>query len=638
MAIIMEHFLEAKMIHIIGRLFAKAGIAAILAAGFAFALVPRATAQTATQLISTRVPGLPLPAGGNGDSEDPQISPDGRFVLFNSTAANLGTNFCGQLCPQVYLRDRNAGTTTLISVNTNGFGGNGASTYGAMTPDGRYVAFASDALDLVSADNNGFSDIFVRDTLLGTTVLASQSTAGGQFSAPSTQPVITPDGRYVAFIVAGSSVFRRDLSAQTTAGMQSNTAILNGIAETSTYGVGVDDFYITSLGISTNGQFVTFAAPTLIGSGPQNRMEVYVYDFAGSNLYWASSNADLAVHNSDGSTHPVISDDGTEVAFKASSPYAQPVFQYDVTSGALTSVYPFPDYSVVPPYGLDPYGPEMSPNGRFVVFTAQEQYSSSYGSVRLWDADAGTNFLISTNLSGVYSTNTLAEAASVSPDGRYVVFLSDATDLVTNSVSPGNHIYLNDRVTGITSLIDVDTNGAGSTDFSGAFPSMSTNGQFIAFSGPDGMLVPMDFNGADDVFVRNVPAGSNELISARNTSIPVRSGDLFSASGPLSVSGDGRWVAFSSYADDLAPGLTNNARNIFVCDRFSGSNILVNVAAYGGVALGGDLIQPVISANARYVAFASAATNLTIGNVYSNIPITTFSCAIFRPGSRPWSA
>ena len=74
-------------------------------------------------------------------------------------------------------------------------------------------------------------------------------------------------------------------------------------------------------------------------------------------------------------------------------------------------------------------------------------------------------------------------------------------------------------------MVDVDTNGVGSTDFTGTFPSVSTNGQFIAFSGPDGGLVPLDINGANDVFVRDATGGTTQLISQRNPSVPTRSGD-----------------------------------------------------------------------------------------------------------------
>ena len=162
-------------------------------------------------------------------------------------------------------------------------------------------------------------------------------------------------------------------------------------------------------------------------------------------------------------------------------------------------------------------------------------------------------------------------------------------------------------------MLDVDTNGVGSTDFTGTMPSLSTNGQFVAFSGPDGQLVPLDINGANDVFLRDATGGTTQMISQRDLSVPVRSGDKLSSVSPLSISADGRWVAFASYANDLVPNDTNNASDIFVCDRWSSSNTLVSVGQNGGSALGGDSFAPTISTNGRYVVFVSAATNLTAG-------------------------
>jgi len=120
------------------------------------------------------------------------------------------------------------------------------------------------------------------------------------------------------------------------------------------------------------------------------------------------------------------------------------------------------------------------------------------------------------------------------------------------------------------------------------------------------------------VFVRDATGGTTQLISQRNPSVPTRSGDRYSSEGPLSISADGRWVAFASYANDLVPNDTNNARDVFVCDRWSGSNILVSVGQNGGCALGGDSMTPVISTNGQFVVFVSAATNLTAGNVITN--------------------
>jgi Tol biopolymer transport system component len=588
--------------------------------------VSNGLAQYAAQLISTRSTAMPLPAGGNGDSVDPQISPDGRFVLFNSTAGNLVPNCGGQLCSQVFLRDRSSNTTTLVSVNLNGFGGNGNSTYGGLSPDGRYVVFTSDASDLVAGDTNGFSDVFVRDMVAGTTVQASVSTSGVEGNGPSSHPVMTPDGRYVAFIslaglASGSrdnpDIFLRDLVAQTTVSMSS-------AATGSSLGA-----IISSLSITTNGRYVAFAssALNLVSGVTQAAGEVYVRDFVGGGIIWASSNATTTAKAILGGTatpasgHPVMSEDGTWVAFKtgpsnaAGLPASAVIFEYNSATAALTTVY---TNGICTTYGDDFYGPEMTPDGRFITFTSREQGTTTNGSIRLWDSQTATNVLVSTNLSGEYSTNTLAEGASVTPDGRYVVFLSNAGDLTTNAVSNSSHIFRCDLQAGGMTMVDVDTNGVGSTDFTGTMPSVSTNGQFIAFSGPDGRLTPLDINGANDVFVRDASGGATQLISRRNPSVPTRSGDRISSEGPLSISADGRWVAFASYANDLVPNDTNNARDVFVCDRWSGSDILVSVGQNGGCALGGDSMTPMISTNGRYVVFVSAATNLTAGNVITN--------------------
>jgi len=589
-------------------------------------IVSTGRAQEAAQLLSARSPSLTLPAGGNGDSVDPQTSPDGRFVLFNSTAANLVPNSGGQLASQVYLRDRWSNTTTLVSVNLSGFPGNGNSTYGGMSPDGRFVVFASDASDLAPGDTNGFSDIFVRDLMAGTTTLASVSTNSVEGNGPSSRPVMTPDGRFVAFVTTASNLasahenpdlILRDRTGQTTAAMGSAapSGTPNGAA-------------ISSLSISTNGRYVAFASDALhlVFGVTQPGGEVYVRDFVGGGIIWASSNATttaqaiLGGHALPTSEHPVMSDDGTWVAFKTGSNTisggSAVIFRYNTGTGSLATVFTNGIYAMA--YDDDRFGPEMTPDGRFIVFTAGEQGATTNGSIVLWDAETASNTLVSTNLSGEYSSNTLAQEATMTPDGRYVVFLSDAEDLTGATVLKGSHIFRCDRQTGAMTLLDADTNGVGSTDFMGMALSVSTNGQFVFFSGPDGSLVPLDINAANDVFVRDATGGTTQLISQRDRTAPTRAGDRYSSAGPLSISADGRWVAFASYATDLVPNDTNSARDIFVCDRWSGSNFLVSVGANGGSALGGDSLAPEISTNGQYVVFVSAATNLMEGDTITN--------------------
>ena len=154
------------------------------------------TKQT-TALVSVNLSGS---AGGNGDSLPVDLSEDGRFALFESSASDLIPGDTNQAA-DIFVRDLVSDSTVLVSVSVDGGVGNGTSRSPAMTPDGRWVAFVSAANDLVPDDTNGFPDVFVRDLQAGTTALV---TAGAQRRPPSLgqsseSPQITPDGRYVAF-------------------------------------------------------------------------------------------------------------------------------------------------------------------------------------------------------------------------------------------------------------------------------------------------------------------------------------------------------------------------------------------------------------------------------------------------------
>ena len=162
---------------------AQVGSRSLLAATACLTLVtfvaPRSTAAP-VEAVSVRNPALALPAGGNADSAGASLSADGRYVVFSSLAGDLVPGGNGPPAMNVYLRDRTLNTLRLVSVNAgNTAGGNGHSTLGQASANGRYVVFQSDASDLVPGDTNDASDIFVRDIFTGTTRLISVATDGG---------------------------------------------------------------------------------------------------------------------------------------------------------------------------------------------------------------------------------------------------------------------------------------------------------------------------------------------------------------------------------------------------------------------------------------------------------------------------
>lgn len=176
----------------------------------------RQTAQT------TRVSVSSAGAQAAGESINPSVSADGNFVAFTSTAANLVVGDANGATPDIFLRDRQLGQTTVVSVASNGIQGNSQSGYPAVSADGTVVAFWSSSTNLVaSPDVNGaVTDVFVRDRAASTTTIASITTGGVQGDLDSRQPEISADGRYVAFdslsaLVAGDNntfydVFLRD--------------------------------------------------------------------------------------------------------------------------------------------------------------------------------------------------------------------------------------------------------------------------------------------------------------------------------------------------------------------------------------------------------------------------------------------
>jgi Tol biopolymer transport system component len=130
--------------------------------------------------------------------QPPAISADGRYVAFASWAPNLvGSDGNGTV--DVFVRDRQLGTTELVSVSAGGDQGNGPSGYPAISADGRFVAFQSDASNLVTSDSNSATDIFLRDRQTGATILVSVSSAGAAGNAASEKPSLDATGRYVAF-------------------------------------------------------------------------------------------------------------------------------------------------------------------------------------------------------------------------------------------------------------------------------------------------------------------------------------------------------------------------------------------------------------------------------------------------------
>jgi Tol biopolymer transport system component len=158
-----------------------------------------------------------LPAAGtqgDGDSNNPSISTDGRYVTFYSAAANLVAGDTNGMF-DIFMRDRQTGTTTLVSRDSTGVEGDGDSQYPSISADGRYVAFQSYATNLVAGDTNGMFDIFMRDRQTGTTTRVSRNSAGLEGDAGSFDSSISADNRYVVFDSTATNLVAGDTNGKT---------------------------------------------------------------------------------------------------------------------------------------------------------------------------------------------------------------------------------------------------------------------------------------------------------------------------------------------------------------------------------------------------------------------------------------
>ncbi len=578
------------------------------------------------QLVTVSGPPFAAKLGGDGDSGLAIISPDGRYVLFASAANNLtltnNNNFVLPCRLNVFLRDNLAQTIVLVSVNQSGTGGgNGDSFPTGLSTNGQLALFESSASDLVANVTNNAADIYVRDLVNGTTAPLSIGAGGGSTNWSSRGSVMTPDGRYVAFVSTATNlvavdtnniadVFVRDLQAGTTT-LASVGAVLSPNSD-----VNLPASTSESPEITPDGRYVAFfsTATNLVSGVTTKTGDVYVRDLVAGQTIWASTNARAIFQATAGGTNIVsfnysISDDGQFVAFEAgtnfpSSPTAPGmILRYGLQTG-LTDII---STNANVPLSSFPntHDLALSPDGRFVAYVTNGFPGNA---IYCWDAQTASNTLVSANLASSGPANGTCDSPVISPDGRFIAFVSTATNLVANALTGSWHVYLRDLQGGVTQLIDADAGGTGAGVEPTVVPALSADGSAVAFDSAN--FLPDNRQLVHDVFLRNVTAGTTVLLSANNPAWSSQTPHGITGFTPSSVSPDGRFIAFYSDADNLAPNDTNGCRDVFVRDRIAGLNLLVSVNTNGNSTGDGISSDPAISANGRYVAFTSGADDL----------------------------
>ncbi|MGZ8214799.1 MAG: TolB family protein [Methylosarcina sp.] len=413
---------------------------------------------------------------------------------------------------------------SVSSAEVQGNGDSGGTTFNAIAISGNgcYVVFASDATNLVPGDTNGESDVFIRDLTTGLTRRVSVSSSGGQGNGSSGDPSISPDGRYVAFSSFSNNLVPGDTNNATDVFVRD---LRTGVTQRASLDDAENEGNNTSWGtsISADGRFVAFTseATNLVANDTNEIPDIFVRDLRAGVTRRASVDSS-GIEGDDWSQEAVISGNGRYVAFQS---FANNLVPDDATSFA-SDVYVH-DLKTGETRLVSAVDPEVEPH------------------------DCG----------GFYTGTVISAGASISADGRYVSFQSFDCHLVANDNNAAQDIFVRDLKTETTRRASVNSDeveGNGDIFTASYSAAISGNGRFVAFTSSSNNLVPGDNNSKDDIFIRDLQLGTTRRVSV--ATLGTESND---DSGSPSISNGGR-VAFNSGADNLVPGDSNGFKDVFV--------------------------------------------------------------------------
>lgn len=257
-------------------------------------------------------------------------------------------------------------------------------------------------------------------------------------------------------------------------------------------------------------------------------------------------------------------------------------------------------------------GPAVSASGRYIAFASSADSlvaDDTNGSTDVFVRDRGTGRTerVSVGASATQAQRTRLGSSqpAISGDGRYVAFVSEASNLVADDTNGDADVFVRDRVAGTTARVSVASDGAQARRRSG-LPAISADGRVIAFVSAARNLIAGDTNQSFDVFVRDLAAGTTERVSVSSSGAQVRGAPRLEAEHRPSLSASGSIVAFAFPSPGLVPQDRNGADDIFVRDRSAGTTSLVSVDSAGGQGSSGSR-RPSVSADGRFVAFDSGA-------------------------------
>ncbi|HVU24052.1 MAG TPA: Ig-like domain-containing protein [Opitutus sp.] len=608
-------------------------------------------------------------------SDNPSISADGRYVAFASDSTNLvSSDTNGKR--DIFIYDSQTTLVRRLSLSQQGTAGNGASNNPAISGNGRYVAFASTATNLIVGDTNGFSDIYVVDVITGLISRVSVTTGGAQSNNPSFKPAISTTGRFIVFestatnldasytVTSGSShiyLHDRDVSGSGTFDTAGNTSTkLVDVSSTTPASV-IGNGAAIQAAISSDGSLIAFAskATNLVAGGTTSgRQHVYIrprasVGTASSNTTLVSVQTGTTTEGNGDSQTPSLSSNGSYVAFASvatnlvtgDTNTVSDIFVYDHTgtgtNGTVTRMST-PDASTGQLQGTDPsagsfalgsINPTISSDGRYVTFASLDDNLTTGDAV----GHRGVGATATASLTGNAVTSVAVNTAGMSYSNPLVVFSGGGGSgaQATATVSA----FGDGAITAIT----VTSGGSGYT------------------SPPTVTIVEGDADYALDIMVHDRQvSGGGAFDTGGNTATSMVSRSTFGyqTSGLLGVpstaasniypvlSADGRYVAFPSDSENvggLGFGATNLSildsngfRDVFLHDRKTDASVTPPTLPVVTITSPGSTNSVLVN-----TAISITATATTTVGVVSNVEFfvdgTSLGKSTVFPYSKTWT-
>ncbi len=401
---------------------------------------------------------------------------------------------------------------TRVHVTSDGSEAQGQVSDVAISSDGRYVAFSSDAPNLVAEDSNGTTDVFLHDRTTKTTTLISKTASGAAGNGVSSGVSISGDGNRIAF---------------------------------------------------------DSSATDLVTNDTNDTMDVFVYDRTSDQMTLVSRKGSEAADSY--SYVPHISEDGSCVAYVS---HASNLAGNDN-------------------------------NEKSDVFVTKLSTMSTT--------------LLSTTNSGA-SGNEESHSPSVSANCALTSFTSEASNLISGDSNYVSDVFVRNIATNSTTLVSRSSGGQLGDDHSAGVSKLSANGKFVAYPSSASNLVAGDTNGTTDVFVTTLATGATKRVSVNSAGVQA---DSFSMSP--SISSNGRFVGFQSYASNLAPVGDIRFEDTYLHDTTTGQTVPVDVDS-NGFAGDSSSTSATVSSDGAFVVFLSSSTNLIADD--SNYTIDAFVAAV----------